>query len=352
MADHYHHPAALIKLALAEGSTVGNMRHEDEQDAIDITSASGGTYTMFIDPDTRFPSRIVSMGYDPNLGDVVVTTRFDNYWETGGLGGFGLRLTMPREIASSIDEFTSWELRVTTSVDQDLGDLSAPPERARRRSRCSRSTSRWRMSPKASGSLRDNHITVCWSSSTSSWRWWRRRRTKRVRWRSSREPVRFQPDKPLQYVVNTHHHFDHSGGIRAAVSEGLTVITDASNEEFYRDLVQRPHTIQEDALQRSPRELSLELVQGSESYELSDGRRTMRLARIPGDEHANAMLMALLPGERLLIEADAYSPNARMAPFAANLLQAVNNLGWSVDRIVPLHGPVVEFAELEETVGG
>ena len=159
-----------------------------------------------------------------------------------------------------------------------------------------------------------------------------------------------QPDKPLQYLVNTHHHFDHSAGIRAAVSEGLTVITHASNEAFYRELVQRPHTMHEDALQRSPQELSLELVQGYEPYQLTDGRRTMTVARIPRDEHASAILMVCLPREGLLIEADAYSPNAAVAPFAANLLEAVEEMEWPIDTVVPLHGPVVEFAELQETV--
>src|SRR4029077_4422871 len=42
-----------------------------------------------------------------------------------------------------------------------------------------------------------------------------------------------RPDKPLKYVANSHHHFDHSGGIRAAVAEGLTVITHKANEVFF-----------------------------------------------------------------------------------------------------------------------
>ena len=133
MVELYHHPVALIKLALTEESTVGNMRQEDGQDVVDVTSAAGDTYTIFIDPDSRFPSRIVSMGYNANLGDVVLTTRFDDYWEAGGLGGFGPRLTMPRQISSSIDNFTTWDLRVTSSVDQDFGDLSARGSDAGRR---------------------------------------------------------------------------------------------------------------------------------------------------------------------------------------------------------------------------
>ena len=350
MVELYHHPVALIKLALTEGSTVGNMRQEDGQDVVDVTSAAGDTYTIFIDPDTRFPSRIVSMGYNANLGDVVLTTRFDDYWEAGGLGGFGPRLTMPRQILSSIDNFTTWDLRVASSVDQDFGDLSAPEEARSAAVPMFEASVEvediadgvWKLAGQSHHSVlvEFEEFTALIEAPHSE------ARTLAVI-AKARE---IQPDKPLQYVVNTHHHFDHSAGIRAAVSEGLTVITHASNEAFYRDLVQRPHTLHEDALLRSSQELSLELVQGYEPYELSDGSRTLIVARVPRDEHASAILMASLPRERLLFEADSYSPNARVAPFAPNLLEAVNDMDWEVDRIVPLHGPVVEFAALEETV--
>ena len=79
-------------------------------------------------------------------------------------------------------------------------------------------------------------------------------------------------------------------------------------------------------------------------------QRTMRVGRIARDAHASAILMVRLPRERLLIVADAFSPNAQRAPFAPNLLEAVNELEWGVDRLVPIRGPVVEFAALEEVV--
>ena len=159
-----------------------------------------------------------------------------------------------------------------------------------------------------------------------------------------------QPEKPLQYLINTHHHFDHSGGTRAAVSEGLTIITHELNRTFYEEIMARSHTIQPDALARNPQELQLELVPGYDVYELSDGRRTMHVVRIFEDEHCADILMVHLPRERILIEVDAFSPDAPLAPFATNLLKNVRDLGWQVDRIVPLHGQMTEFAALENAV--
>ena len=66
-----------------------------------------------------------------------------------------------------------------------------------------------------------------------------------------------RPEKPLTHVIVSHHHFDHSGGLRMAVAEGLTVITYRGNVEFFKDLVARKHSIVQDALARNPKPLKI-----------------------------------------------------------------------------------------------
>ena len=159
-----------------------------------------------------------------------------------------------------------------------------------------------------------------------------------------------QPDKLLQYVVNTHHHFDHSAGIRAAVSEGLTVITHEVNRSLLEDLVARQHSKVPDALARNPQPLTIETVTGDEPYELTDGRRTLQIYRIVDDLHSDGIVMAYLPAERILIEVDAYSPTSREAPFAEVLLRNIEDRGLRVNTILPLHGGVSELEDLESAV--
>ena len=47
------------------------------------------------------------------------------------------------------------------------------------------------------------------------------------------EAKRVIPNKPIQYVVNTHSHFDHSSGLRTFVAEGATIVTYQSNKAYY-----------------------------------------------------------------------------------------------------------------------
>jgi Metallo-beta-lactamase superfamily len=49
------------------------------------------------------------------------------------------------------------------------------------------------------------------------------------------EVQKLVPNKPIRYLVNTHHHFDHSGGLRAYVAEGATIVTHQGNRAFYED---------------------------------------------------------------------------------------------------------------------
>ena len=306
---------------------------------------------MHIDPGTKYPSKIVSVGYHPNLGDVTLTTEFEDYWETGGLGGFQSRLTLPRRIAARMDEFPTWDLRMSSVVDQQLDDLSAteevrsapPPLQFQANVQVEEvADGVWRLAGQSHHSVLIEFAdhTVLFEAPQNQ-----------ARTLAVIEQARgLQPDKPLQYLINSHHHFDHSGGVRAAVSEGLIVISHELNAEFIRNIVGRPHTVRPDALARNPQELKLELVNGDEVYELTDGRRTLHLVRIFEDEHSDSILMGHLADERILIEADAFSPSSNAAPFAANLLKNVQDLNWRVDTIVPIHGSVVAFSALEAAV--
>jgi glyoxylase-like metal-dependent hydrolase (beta-lactamase superfamily II) len=156
-----------------------------------------------------------------------------------------------------------------------------------------------------------------------------------------------RPDKPLTHVIDSHHHFDHSGGIRAAVSEGLAVTTHKASAAYYQEAIGRAHTLVPDALAKNPKPLKIEPV--DDTMVIKDDKRTVQLFHIAGSPHADTLLMTYFPKERILVEADVWSPCAAVQPYAANLLENIRKRNLKVDKIVPIHGTVAPFSELLKT---
>ena len=177
------------------------------------------------------------------------------------------------------------------------------------------------------------------------------------------EVQKLLPTKPIRYVVNTHHHFDHSGGLRTYVAHGATIVTHQMNKEFYEDVLLYPsaRTIDPDLLsQRYPwfaqnRVPAFETV--NQKYVLSDGNRTLDIYPVQGLAHNANMLMIYLPKDKILINADLYSPPAPNAqPPAVNasmttFKQNIQRLKLDVAQHVPIHGIAGNNADFERIVG-
>jgi glyoxylase-like metal-dependent hydrolase (beta-lactamase superfamily II) len=170
------------------------------------------------------------------------------------------------------------------------------------------------------------------------------------------EVKKLVPNKPIRYLVNTHHHFDHSGGLRTYVAEGATIVTHQSNQAFYQKTFQAPHTLNPDRQARAKKKAKI-LALGAK-HVLSDGARTVELHHIQGNPHNTGIVMAWLPKEKLLVEVDVYTPLAPNAPPPAtpnpasvNLYENIQRLNLDVNQIAPLHGRLVTLADLKKTIG-
>ena len=164
------------------------------------------------------------------------------------------------------------------------------------------------------------------------------------------------PGKPLRYVVNSHHHFDHSGGLRAAAGEGLTVITHEVNRTYFERNLGAPATIRPDHLARSGKKGTVEGVK--DKRVLTDGTRTLEIHLMRGNLHSEGLLMVYLPKERLLVQADTFTPIPAgsqppmpPSPFNVGLADTITRLGLAVDTHLPLHGRLVPMAELNRQIG-
>jgi glyoxylase-like metal-dependent hydrolase (beta-lactamase superfamily II) len=342
-AEIYHHPLTIVRAALDPAAKLSNPRSADNQRAVDVTTANGLVLTLAIDETTKLPSRVVSMTDNPNLGDVAIETTFADYQDVNGL-------KLPAHLTTKTDRYTTADIKIAKqTIDGDAGDLAAPAAAASAPAITGPppavvtaqelSPGVWFLGGQSHHSVLvefADHLTIIEAPQND---------TRALAVIAKARELR--PGKPLTHVVVTHHHFDHSGGVRAAVSEGLTVIAQKATAPFYHDAISRAHTIAPDALAKNPKPLKIETV--DEELELKDATRTVQLFRIDGSPHADTLLMAYLPKERILVEADVFSPGAAVNPYAANLLDNIQKRHLTVDRIVPIHGTIVPFAELQKT---
>ena len=165
------------------------------------------------------------------------------------------------------------------------------------------------------------------------------------------------PNKPIRYLITTHHHFDHSGGLRTYVNEGATIVTHQSNVPYFEKTVMMPATLMPDLQGKSPKQPTFQGV--ADRYEITDGKQTIQVIANAGDTHTNEYTLVYLPGPRILIEADAWSPGPADAPIppmpppnAVKLYDEIQRLKLNVATIVPIHGRgAVPIAELRKFIG-
>jgi glyoxylase-like metal-dependent hydrolase (beta-lactamase superfamily II) len=126
------------------------------------------------------------------------------------------------------------------------------------------------------------------------------------------ETKRIIPDKPIRYVVNTHIHFDHSGGLRTYVDEGATIVTHQANQAFYERAWAGRRELNPDRTARSGRTATFQGVTDGSTLE-GTNKRTIVLYVVEGNPHNEETLIAWLPNERILFQADMMNPPAEGA---------------------------------------
>jgi glyoxylase-like metal-dependent hydrolase (beta-lactamase superfamily II) len=152
------------------------------------------------------------------------------------------------------------------------------------------------------------------------------------------ESKRLFPDKPIRYVMNTHPHSDHTGGLPVLVAEGATIIAHENAREFFERALNTPRTLLDDALSRNPHPAWVDPVEDMKAY--SDGNRTVEIYHIWPAPHSNALLVAYLPEEGILYQGDFSLPAPGQAgnDHVKALVPALEKLGITdFDRYINTH---------------
>ena len=145
------------------------------------------------------------------------------------------------------------------------------------------------------------------------------------------------PNKPIRYVMNTHPHSDHTGGLPALVAEGATIVTQKNNEAFFEKALNTPRTLLNDTLARNPKKARVEAVSEKKVY--SDGARTVEMYHVAPVPHSNGLMIAYIPREKILFQAD-FSLPAQGQPANDHikaLVPILERLTLDFDRYINVH---------------
>jgi len=337
-----HHPITIVREALKPGARLANLRQQGAERSVDVITPKGETLTLSVDP-AGLPVRVTSMSDHPNLGDVAMATSFSAYEEVSGV-------KLPRRITTMIDRYLQFDLNVSSNlVNRDAGDLAAPAE-VRSAPPPTPPAVVVTAEPVAKGvwwlAGSGNHRSVAFEFADHLVLF--EVPLNEARSRAVIEKARTLSSKPLTHAIVSHHHFDHSGGLRVAVAEGLAIITYRGNEAFFNDLLARKHTIAPDALQQHPRPARFEFV--DDELTLKDASMEVRLYHLLDNPREGTNLFAYVPRDRLLVQADLYDSTWQQHLWGENVLWNIQHRGLKVDKDVPVHGAIEPFEQMVRTI--
>jgi len=298
-ADLLDHPLPAVLAALDPAAKLGQVSVEDGLPVLQFTTADGTPVLMAVDPVTWLPAWTRRVVPHANLGDVAITSLFTGYVSQDGV-------QLPYGLMNRID----WRNQVTLMFQVDSYRLNVPsvqmpaipppPAVA-----TPAATPAITVTPLAKGAwdvrVGNNnggpviefadHLVMFEANGSAV--------ATLARIDAANKLV---AGKSVTSLIVSHHHFDHTAGLRAAVSRGLAVISHRGNEAIFREMIARPAVVYPDDLAKNPHPLVFTPV--DERLVLEDRTQRLEIYHVLAHSHMANAVFAYLPAARIMMEGD------------------------------------------------
>jgi hypothetical protein len=337
------HPVALVRIALDPSTAVDNLRTEGRLQVVDIHPKQGPRVTLAVDKESGLPMWTRWMENDNVLRDVTFERWFTGYEPINGV-------MMPTgfKTVSDFRNIVQNQLYVTrNSVDGTIDDLAAPAEVKSAEAPAAPPVAAVEATPVAKGiwllhgGRNDNSVLIEFADHLALFEVPTSEEWVHALIEKARSIV---PGKPVTQAIVSHHAFDHTGGIRQAIAEGLTIVAQRGTERIFRDVAARKSTLVPDDLSRNPKPLKFMPV--DDHLTLKDASMQIDLYHIVGDEYMAEALMAWEPRDRLLIEGDLFDATWQNYPWGDVYADNVKLRNLDVAQDVPLHGGAMAWKDV------
>ena len=347
-------PVVAVRAALDPGSTLSNRRREDGLTLVDLTLKEGDKLTLAIRPPSNLPAWVRWSGPNQNLGEVIYTTHFYGY-----LPFSGVRLPMGYTTKLDWRDIEFLKLYVDGYVvDAQIEDMAAPAsvtspapgQAAGGRGRGAAQppgAAAVQITPVARGLWRitggtmvvefADHMTLFEVGGGAD----------RVRAvvAAARTIV---PSKPVTEVIVSHHHFDHTAGLRQAVAEGLTVISRRDNGVIFREMTSRPAPNFPDDLARNPK--PFRFIPVDDHLQLKDSNMTLDIYHVIANSHMADAVFAYIPEHQIMIEGDIATAALDLQWWGDSWLDNIAYRKLTVVKNVPVHMDIMTTEEVIKMV--
>lgn len=340
-----NNPLVLIRTALDSASKLSKLRNEGANQVVDMVTAKGDRVTFAVDKESGFPAWMSWIGPDVNLGDVTYKTYWVGYQIYDGVYQPTGYNTM--QDWRNVPWTKLYVARVT--VDVPIGDLAAPAEvkasplptpRVLNPVAVPIAKGIWYLQGAGGNSALyefADHLTMfeVYGSEANAL----------ANIQLARRTV---PNKPLTEVIISHNHFDHSGGLRAAVAEGLTIVTHKGNEQLFRESASRPAKEFPDALGRSMKPIKFKLV--DDHLVLKDNTMQVDVYRVISNNHMPHGVFAYAPSAKAVAEGDLSDQAWDIVWWGDSYPASMKYWKLDVEKNLPVHGAVHTYREVIDSL--